>query len=58
MHNDGMMVLSSSAHDQGKDLEKKFLSFHQDQTLVSEHEREKNKNYDKFQILNQQRGCK
>lgn len=53
-----MMVLSSTAHDQGKDLEKKFLSFHQNQTLMSEHEREKNKSYDKFQILNLQRGCK
>lgn len=58
MHNDGMMLLSSSVRDQSKDLEKKSLSFRQEHAMMGEQDRKKNKNYDKFPNLNLQRGCK
>lgn len=48
-----MMLLSSSVRDQGKDLEKKFLSFQpSSDTDEWTWKKKKNKNYGKLQNLN------
>lgn len=54
VHKDHMMLLSCSVCDQGKDPKWKFFSFQSRPNIngLGEHERKKNKNYEKFQFLN------